>query len=136
MTKISAATLATLMPVRNMNRAIRFYTKTLGGKVRFRGQGAMRNSWASLTLGKNEIWLITPQKREKRTLAYSTFLVKNIRSVVKELKSKGVSFQRAERMGPDTRIEGPIARESFGAAAFFRDSEGNVLMIWQNIPPV
>ena len=79
--------------------------------------------------------MITPQKREKRTLAYSTFLVKNIRSVVKELKSKGVSFQRAERMGPDTRIEGPIARESFGAAAFFRDSEGNVLMILAEHPP-
>jgi len=133
---ISKAQLATLVPIRDMNRAIKFYTKSLGGKLRYRGKGAMRNFWATLKLGPNEIWLIAPQKREKRTMAYSTFLVKNIKSAVNELKRKGVKFQRAERMGPETRIEGPIAFESFGASAFFKDSEGNLLMIWQNHPPM
>jgi predicted enzyme related to lactoylglutathione lyase len=134
MTPLSKAQLVTLTPIRNMNRAIKFYTKTLGGKVQYRAPGAMKNFWASLRLGSNQIWLISPSKREKRTLAYSTFIVKNIRSVVKDLQGKGVKFQRPERMGPDTRIEGPIAWESMGAAAFFLDSEGNVLMIWQNVP--
>jgi len=133
---ISKAQLATLVPIRDMNRAIKFYTKSLGGKLRYRGKGAMRDFWATLKLGPNEIWLIAPQKREKRTMAYSTFLVKNIKSAVNELKRKGVKFQRAERMGPETRIEGPIAFESFGASAFFKDSEGNLLMIWQNDPPM
>ena len=133
---ISKAQLATLVPIRDMNRAIKFYTKSLGGKLRYRGKGAMRNFWATLKLGPNEIWLIAPQKREKRTMAYSTFLVKNIKSAVNELKRKGVKFQRAERMGPKTRIEGPIAFESFGASAFFKDSEGNLMMVWQNIPPM
>jgi len=131
-TKISQARLATLIPIREMNRAIRFYTKTLGGKLTYRGEGEMKDFWASLTLGANEIWLIRPQKREKRTLAYSTFLVKNIRSVVSELKRKGVRFQRAEKMSPETKLEGPIAFEPIGASAFFKDPEGNVLMIWQN----
>lgn len=133
-TKISQGQMATLMPIRNMRRALAFYTKTLGGKLRFRGEGAMKDFWAWVTVGKNDIWLIAPAKREKRTLAYSTFVVKNIRSVVRELKAKGVRFQRPERAGPKTRIEGPIAFEPFGAAAFFTDSEGNVLMIWQNSP--
>jgi predicted enzyme related to lactoylglutathione lyase len=131
----SEARLATLIPIRNMDRAIKFYTKSLGGKLRFRGEGEMKNFWASLRLGANEVWLIAPQKREKRTLAYSTFLVKNIKSAVNELKRKGVTFQRAERMGPETRLEGPIAYESFGASAFFKDSEGNLLVVWQNVPP-
>jgi len=131
---ISKAPLATLIPIRDMNRALKFYTKVLGGKLLFRGEGAMRNFWAHLKLGPNDIWLVAPQKREKRTMAYSTFLVKNIRAVVKELKGKQVSFARPEMMSPKTKREGPIAWEPFGAAAFFKDTEGNLLMIWQNIP--
>ena len=129
----SEARLATLMPIRDMDRAIKFYTKSLGGKLTYRGEGEMRNFWASLRLGPNDIWLIAPQKREKRTLAYSTFLVKNIKTAVRELQRKGVKFQRAEKMGPESRIDGPIAFDPFGASAFFKDSEGNLLMLWQNV---
>ncbi|SRR5712692_4823200 len=119
-----------------MNRAIKFYTEALGGKLLYRGEGEMKNSWASMKLGKEEFWLITPQEREKRTLAYSTFLVKDIKAAVKELKGKGVKFQPAEKMSEESRLDGPIAYDSFGAAAFFKDSEGNLLMVWQNIPPM
>lgn len=132
---ISKAPLATLMPIREMNRAVKFYTKVLGGKLRYRGEGEMKDFWAHVRLGPNDIWLIAPQKREKRTMAYSTFLVKNIRAAVKELKGKGVQFTPAEKMSPETRIEGPIAFEPIGASAFFKDTEGNLLMIWQSIPP-
>jgi predicted enzyme related to lactoylglutathione lyase len=129
---LSGARLASLIPIRNMNRAIKFYTKTIGGKLMFRGRGQMRNFWASLKLGDQEVWLIAPQKREKRTLSYHTFLVKNIKTFVKGLQRKGVRFQRAERMGPKTKLEGPIAHESFGSSAFFKDSEGNLMMVWQD----
>ncbi len=119
-----------------MDRAIKFYTKALHGKLMYRGEGEMKDYWASLKLGREEFWLVTPQTREKRTLAYSTFLVKDIKAVVNELKGKGVKFQRAEKMSKESRLEGPIAYDSFGAAAFFKDSEGNLLMIWQNFPPM
>ena len=134
--KLSNAGFATLIPIRSMNRAIKFYTEALGGKLLYRGEGEMKNSWASMKLGKEEFWLITPQEREKRTLAYSTFLVKDIKAAVKELKGKGVKFQPAEKMSEESRLDGPIAYDSFGAAAFFKDSEGNLLMVWQNIPPM
>jgi hypothetical protein len=39
-------------------------------------------------------------------------------------------------MSKETKVEGPIAYESFGASAFFKDSEGNLLMVWQNNPPM
>lgn len=133
---LSKAQMATLMPITKMNRAIKFYTKSLGGKLTYRGRGQMRDFWASVKLGPNVIWLIAPQKREKRKLAYSTFLVKNIKSAVKDLKQKGVKFQAAERMGPETKVEGPIAFDTFGASAFFKDSEGNSLMIWQDFLPM
>ena len=134
--KFSEAGFATLIPIRDMDRAIKFYTGALGAKLMYRGEGEMKDYWASVKLGREEFWLITPQTREKRTLAYSTFLVKDIKAVVKELKKKGVKFQRAEKMSKESRLEGPIAHESFGSSAFFKDSEGNLLMIWQNIPPM
>lgn len=132
---LSDARLATLVTIKDMDRAIKFYTNTLGGKLQYRGEGEMKDSWASVKLGKNEFWLIVPETLEKRTLAYSTFMVKDIRSVVSDLKVRGVKFQRAERMSNETKVEGPIAFESVGASAFFKDTEGNVLMVWQNSPP-
>lgn len=121
----------TLIPVKNMTRALRFYTKALGGKVRMRGTGAMRNSWAHLRVAGAEIWLVNPELREKRTLAYSTLLVKNIRKAVKQLRRAGARFQRATRSGGMDRIEGPIAFGRDGATAFFQDTEGNLLMLFQ-----
>jgi predicted enzyme related to lactoylglutathione lyase len=132
--KLATSRLATLMPIRKMKRAIKFYVKVLGGKLEGQAPGEMKDSWASIKLGPNTIWLIAPEKREKRKLAYSTFLVKDIRATVKELKGRGVRFEKAARGSPQTKIEGPIAIEPFGAAAFFKDSEGNLLMVWQNFP--
>jgi catechol 2,3-dioxygenase-like lactoylglutathione lyase family enzyme len=130
----SKARLATLMPIRDMDRAIKFYTKMLGAELQFRGDGEMKDGWASLKLGNHEVWLIAPSKREKRDLAYSTFLVKDIKSFVGELVGNGVKFQKPEKMSKETKVEGPIAFETFGASAFFKDSEGNTLMVWQNSP--
>ena len=128
---LSEAGFATLVPIRDMGRAIKFYTRTLGGRLMMRGEGEMKDSWAFVRIGKSDFWLIQPQKREKRELAYSTFVVKDIRRIVKSLKGKGVKFHRAEISGPETKVEGPISFSLWGAAAFFNDSEGNVLMIWQ-----
>lgn len=123
---------ATLMPVRKMSRAISFYTKTLGGKLNARGEGEMKDFWASVRLAGSEIWLVAPGKPEKRKLAYTTLIVPNIKRTVAALTKKRVKFDKAERMGPETRVEGPIAFEPFGASAFFKDSEGNLLMVWQD----
>ena len=133
---LGKAKFATLMPIKNMNRAIRFYTKSLGGKLQERATGAMKNDWASVKVAGEQIWLITPSKREKRTVAYSTFVVSDIKRTVKALTKSGVKFDKAEDMGPGTRIEGPIAYAPWGASAFFQDSEGNLLMVWQNFPPM
>ncbi len=131
----SGTRLATLIPIRDMNRAVRFYTKKVGAKLLYRGEGEMKNFWAALQVGTTDVWLIAPDKREKRALAYNTFHVKNIKGFVKGLQQKGVKFQRAQKMGPETKVDGPIAWEPIGASAFFKDSEGNLMMVWQSIPP-
>ncbi|MDA4118391.1 MAG: VOC family protein [Thaumarchaeota archaeon] len=123
---------ATIVPVRNMDRAVKFYTEALGGKVLSRMEGEMKDFWASVKVGTEEFWLVAPEEREKRELAYSAFIVDDIKGAVAELKGKGVKFSRAEKSNKDTKIVGPIAYEPFGANAYFKDSEGNLLMLWQN----
>lgn len=117
-----------------MDRAIKFFTNKIGGKVKERARGPMKNFWASMKIGGAEVWLVAPSKREKRSLAYVTLLVGDIKRYVGGLQRKGVKFEKAERMGPDTKIDGVIATDQFGAAAFFKDTEANLWMVWQNFP--
>jgi catechol 2,3-dioxygenase-like lactoylglutathione lyase family enzyme len=130
----SGPQLISLIPIRKMDRAIAFYTKKLGAKLRYRGQGPMKDLWAGLVVGGAEVWFVVPEAREKRSLAYHTLLVKDIKKYVAALQRKGVKFEKAERMSKETKVDGPIAWESFGGSACFKDSEGNLLMAWQNIP--
>ncbi len=125
---------ATLIPVRNMDRAVAFYTSTLGGKLLHRMEGAMKDFWASVKVSGSELWLVSPEEREKRELAYSVFMVDDIKAAVGELKEKGVKFNRGEKSGEDSRVEGPITYDSAGATAFFKDTEGNLLMLYQGNP--
>jgi len=125
------ASVAILVPIRDMNRAIKFYTSKLGGKLSMRGEGDMKNFWASVKIGRQEFWLISGAK--KAELAYSTFVVKDIKDTVSGLRKKGVRFLRAEKDKTTTKIDGPINIHSYGAEAFFKDSEGNLLMLWQGM---
>ena len=122
----------TLVPIKKMDRAIKFYTKSIGCRLAMRGEGDMKDGWASLKLGTAEFWLISPEKQEKRKLAYNELVVKNIKSFVKGLQKKGVKFEKAEDMGEGSKIDGPIASAMWGSSAFFQDSEGNMLMVWEN----
>ena len=129
---LAKADFATLVPIKNMNRAIKFYTETLGGKLTMRAEDDMKNTWASLSIGKNDFWLVQPEKFEKRELAYMTFIVKNVEESVGTLKRAGVKFDPAEKMGPKDKIKGDVTHGEWGSSAFFKDSEGNLLMLWQD----
>jgi catechol 2,3-dioxygenase-like lactoylglutathione lyase family enzyme len=117
-----------------MDRAVKFYTSTLGGKLLHRMEGEMKDFWASVKVSGSEFWLVSPEEREKRELAYSAFMVDDMKGVVAELKKKGVKFNRGEKTGKESRVEGPITYDSTGASAFFKDSEGNLLMLFQGMP--
>jgi catechol 2,3-dioxygenase-like lactoylglutathione lyase family enzyme len=123
---------ATLIPIKKMNRALKFYTEVLGGKLVMRGEGDMKNSFAAVKVGKASFWLIEPERHEKMELSYNAFLVKGIKRVVRGLEKKGAKFLPGEEMGPGSKVDGPIVTESWGAkSAFFKDSEGNLLMLFE-----
>jgi len=129
---LSKSKLAVMIPIRNMKRALRFYTKALGGRVNMLGEGEMEGFWASVSVNKAEFWLIRPERYESRKLAYNVFIVNNIKRVVTGMKRKGVKFLPGERAGAGSTVDGPITSMPWGAkSAFFRDSEGNLLMLWE-----
>jgi predicted enzyme related to lactoylglutathione lyase len=132
----TSARLVTLIPIRKMDRALKFYTKVLGGKMGERASGPMKDFWASMKVGGTDVWFVAPEKWEKRELAYHTLVVKDIRKYVANLKKRGVKFEKADPMSKESKVEGPIAFDTFGAGAMFKDSEGNLLMAWQNFPPM
>jgi catechol 2,3-dioxygenase-like lactoylglutathione lyase family enzyme len=117
-----------------MDRAVKFYTETLGGKLLQRNHGDMKDSWASVDVSGSDFWLVSPEERERLELAYSVFTVDDIRAVVGKLKEKGVKFNRGEKTEKDSRVEGHITYDPAGAVAFFKDPEGNLLMPYQGKP--
>ncbi len=122
---------ATLIPVKDMDRAVKFYTQTLGGELLLRAEGDMKDFWASIKLSGCEFWLVSPEEKEKLELAYSVFMIEDIKAAVDDLKAKGVKFSRGEKTSKESRVEGPITYDPMGAMAFFKDSEGNLLMLYQ-----
>jgi catechol 2,3-dioxygenase-like lactoylglutathione lyase family enzyme len=129
---LDKADFAAFVLIKNMDRAINFYTKTLGGTLKDRATGDMKDGWAWVKIGRENFWLISPPKRQKiPELAFYTFIVDDIKESVSALRKKGVRFQKAEREEWTTKIDGPIATDPFGSTAFFKDSEGNLLMVYQ-----
>jgi uncharacterized glyoxalase superfamily protein PhnB len=128
----SSPSFVTLVPIRNMTRAIRYFTKQLGGKLVMRGTGDMRDGWASMRIAGHDVWLIAPDARESRKLAYTSLVVKDAKRYVKTLQQRGVKFQRAERMGPEWKIDGPLMISPYGSMAYFKDPEGNLWMVFES----
>jgi hypothetical protein len=93
--------------------------------------GGTKDSWAAVNVGKASLWLIEPEEHEKMKLAYNVFVVKGIRRLVGGLEKKRVRFLPTEEMGPGTKTDGPVAEEPWGANTFFKGSEGNLLMLWE-----
>jgi predicted enzyme related to lactoylglutathione lyase len=130
---LSKSTLATLVPIKNMDRAVKFYRDVLGATIEMRPEGEMGGSFASLRIGDAEFWLVKPEIKEKRSLAYYAFGVEDIRKTVAGLQKKGVRFKRAVKEDPNDKVDGPITFSEWGASAFFNDSEGNLQMLWQDV---
>jgi catechol 2,3-dioxygenase-like lactoylglutathione lyase family enzyme len=125
------ADVVTLIPVKKMARAIEFYTKKLDAKVLMRGDGAMKDWWASIEIADHEFWLVGADASERRKLAYQALVVKNIKKAVAKLMDKGVKFEKGEAGEMGNKVDGPISSGENGASAFFKDTESNLWMVFE-----
>jgi catechol 2,3-dioxygenase-like lactoylglutathione lyase family enzyme len=127
------ARVATRLPAQDLDRARRFYAEKLGLEPADERPGGLLYRLAS-----GEFALYTSGGTAPGTFTQLAFEVDDLEAVVAELKQRGVVFEDVDVPGLETtdgiaEVEGNYpSKESTGErAAWFRDSEGNLLGIGQ-----
>jgi catechol 2,3-dioxygenase-like lactoylglutathione lyase family enzyme len=110
--------------VKNLEIAKKFYEETLG----LTQVGAEGQEVIVFRSGSSTIYVYKSQYAGTNQATALTWVVgKDVEGVVKELKSKGVSFEHYDM--PDTTREGDIHVSGNMKGAWFKDPDGNILSI-------
>ena len=105
--------------ISEMNRAVRFYTQTLGLKIAYRAGDhfCMIDAGGGLLIGLHPPGDHTPTPGAEGGTQVGLNVAQPIESVVNELRGRGVNFH------------GPVIDDSAVKLAFFNDPDGNVLYL-------
>ena len=113
------------IPASDLSRARRFYEETLGLDVeQVTPAGVMYGAKTSALF----VYQSTFAGTNKATAA--GFQVADLRTTVAELKARGVRFEEYD-MGGDMKTVGGIMESPEGPAAWFKDTEGNIIGLFQ-----
>jgi catechol 2,3-dioxygenase-like lactoylglutathione lyase family enzyme len=109
------------IPVRDQDRALRFYTEKLGMRVLTDQEFSPTQRWIELQIPGAEtgISLFTPEGHEDRigTFINASVEVDNVEKTYAELQAKGVEFK------------GPPEKQPWGTFLIMKDSEGNQIVL-------
>ena len=127
--------IAARLPAKDLERARRFYSEKLGlDPVEERPGGLLYRC------GRCEFGLFQSAGASQGTFTQMAWTVDDIEATVAELKNRGVSFEEVDLPGLKTvdgiaEIAGNYPSKGSGErAAWFRDSEGNMLGIGESVP--
>lgn len=118
------------IPVVDLDRAKRFYETALGLKPAPTNNDNIPDT-ASFECGNGtriELYQRAPSKAD-HTVA--TFEVSDIEEEVNMLRGKGVNFEEYDM--PGIKTQNGIATQGSDKAAWFKDTEGNILCIHQRM---
>jgi len=109
------------IPVRDQDRALRFYTEKLGFRVLTDQQMSDSQRWIELSIpgAQTGIVLFTPEGHEDRigTFLNTSWEVDDIDRTYANLQSRGVEFA------------GPPQKQPWGTFVMMKDSEGNQIVL-------
>jgi predicted enzyme related to lactoylglutathione lyase len=125
------AAIRTTIPVADINRAVQFYKTKLGLKPLTASMPGIV-IFAAGNGGKIELYQRSPTKAD-HTVA--TFEVDDIESTVSSLARNGVAFENYDIPSSGIKTVNGIATMGEMKAAWFKDTEGNILCIHQNSAP-
>ena len=117
------------IPVLDLNRAKKFYETTLGLKPVHDSNDDTTLGIANFECGNNTLIELYQRGPSKADHTVATFEVSNIEDEVDTLRGKGVNFEEYDM--PEIKTQNGIATQGSVKAAWFKDSEGNILCIHQ-----
>ncbi|HTX69250.1 MAG TPA: VOC family protein [Thermoleophilia bacterium] len=129
---LSNASVMPTLAVDDLDRAVRFYSETLGLTVRTL-EGDMGS--ALVEVGPSDRLLLYKSSYRRGETTYCSFLTDDVEGTVRELRSKGVTFEEYDFPGLKT-IDGIATTEGGLKTGWFRDSEGNIIAISNDLPEI
>lgn len=113
------------IPASDMGRAQKFYQETLGLEADTKMSG---EHFVLYRVGEGTaLALYESGGAGSSTATYASFKVDDLEAEMKDLRAKGVEFEEYDFPGLKT-VDG-VATDETGKAAWFKDSEGNILCL-------
>ena len=129
MTPITVSTLATssayaVLPAEDIGRARKFYEEKLGLEVE-----SPSSSEFFVSAGSGTKFMVYERARTKAEHTVMTFVVDDLKTTMSDLASRGIVFEEYDL--PSVKTVGGIAESPTELAAWFTDSEGNIINLAQ-----
>jgi predicted enzyme related to lactoylglutathione lyase len=124
---LTHAQIAAVVPVSNVEAAIRFYGDTLGFALKERRDDLPENREAEFEGGGGTLLVYESVGAGKSRHTVAGFRVDDIDETVSRLRERGVVFEEYDL--PDLKTESGIAAVGDVRAAWCKDPDGNILAI-------
>ena len=124
---LTQAQIAAVVPVSNVEAAIRFYGDTLGLALKERRDDLPENREAEFEGGGGTLLVYESVGAGKSRHTVAGFRVDDVDAAVAALRERGVEFEEYDL--PDLKTEGGVAAIGDVRAAWCRDPDGNLLAI-------
>lgn len=116
------------LPAKNLERARRFYEEKLGLVPTSLNNGGVTYEFA----GGTAAFLYPTDNAGTSKASQAFWSVEDVDREIAELKARGVVFERYDDMPGERSSEGAVIAGG-AKAAWFKDSEGNILALIQNL---
>lgn len=124
---LEQARIAAIVPVSDVESAIRFYGETLGLALQERRDDLPENREAEFRAGEGTLLVYESVGAGQSRHTVAGFRVDDIEAVVAGLKERGVAFEEYDL--PDLKTENGIASVGDVRAAWCKDPDGNIIAI-------
>jgi predicted enzyme related to lactoylglutathione lyase len=113
------------IPVSDLARARKFYSEKVGLEPKMENNGGL-----TYECGSNEIFMYVSGGAGTSKASQAFWAVKDVRKEVAELKARGVKFEEYDM--PGMKTQDGIMDANGALAAWFKDSEGNIMAVIQS----
>lgn len=124
---LQRAAIAAVVPVSDVEAAVRFYGEMLGLELQERRDDLPENREAEFRAGDGSLLVYESVGAGQSRATVAGFRVDDIDAVVAGLRDRGVEFQEYDL--PDLKTENGIAAVGEVRAAWCKDPDGNIIAI-------